>query len=95
MFKKSGFEFGSGRDALEKYMRCFAKAVSGQKIDHTVTGGFDSCLVLAYMIHSGLDPVLNVADSFSHPDVVITKRLAELRPRVALVFGRAGSRRLT
>ncbi len=79
-------KLGGGRDTLERHMRRFAQAVSGEKVGCTLTGGFDSRLVLVHMIHSGLDPVLNTTGGRSHVDVVIAGQIAERLGRELLWF---------
>ena len=68
-------ELPAGPDALEKQMLRFARAVEGAEgIVCTITGGADSRLILAHMLHAGMDPVLDITGTDSHPDVVIAKQ---------------------
>lgn len=70
-------ELPAGPDALEKQMLRFARAVEGAEgIVCTITGGADSRLILAHMLHAGMDPVLDITGTDSHPDVVIAKQVA-------------------
>lgn len=70
-------ELPAGPDALEKQMRRFARAVEGAEgIVCTITGGADSRLILAHMLHAGMDPMLDITGTDHHPDVVIAKQIA-------------------
>lgn len=70
-------ELPAGPDALEKQMLRFARAVEGvEGIVCTITGGADSRLILAHMLHAGMNPVLDITGTDSHPDVVIAKQVA-------------------
>lgn len=70
-------ELPAGPDALEKQMRRFAGAVEGAEgIVCTITGGADSRLILAHMLHAGMDPILDITGTDDHPDVVIAKQVA-------------------
>lgn len=65
-------------DELERQMRRFANAVSGcEGIACTVTGGADSRLVLAHMLHNGMNPLLDITGQNTDPDVIIAKKIAE------------------
>lgn len=71
-------ELPAGPDALEKQMRRFARAVEGADgIVCTITGGADSRLILAHMLHAGMDPLLDITGPAGHPDVVVAKQVAE------------------
>lgn len=71
-------ELPAGPDALEKQMRRFARAVEGaQGIVCTITGGADSRLILAHMLHAGMDPLLDITGPEDHPDVRIAKQIAK------------------
>ena len=66
-------------DALERQMRRFARAVERmeERPVCTITGGADSRLILAHMLHVGMDPLLDITGQDSHPDVVIAKQVAK------------------
>jgi len=71
-------ELPAGPDALEKQMRRFARAVEGAEgIVCTITGGADSRLILAHMLHAKMDPLLDITGPEAHPDVVIAKQIAK------------------
>ena len=64
-------------DALQHQMERLAKAVEGAEgIVCTITGGADSRLILAHMLHAGMDPMLDITGAEDHPDVVVAKQIA-------------------
>lgn len=70
-------ELPASQDALEKQMCRFARAVEGTEgIVCTITGGADSRLILAHMLHAGMNPTLDITGTDDHPDVVIAKQIA-------------------
>ena len=72
------WELPGGPDALEQHMRRFAKAVEGAEgIVCTITGGTDSRLILAHMLHAGMNPMLDITGAEGDVDVVIAKEIAE------------------
>ena len=64
-------------DALEQQMRRLAKAIEGvEGIACTITAGTDSRLILAHVLHAGIDPVLDITGPEDHLDVVFAKKIA-------------------
>lgn len=71
------WELPGGPDVLEEQMRRFARAVEGAEgVVCTITGGADSRLILAHMLHAGMKPLLDITGPEDHPDVVIAKQTA-------------------
>lgn len=71
-------ELDAPEDTFAIQMRRLSQAVSGREdIACTITGGTDSRVVLAHMIHNGLHPLLDITGKSTDSDVVIAKKIAE------------------
>ena len=75
------WEISWSRDDLRKHMERVAHAIQGIPVSCAITAGSDSRLILAHMLHAGMDPLLQITGPDGHPDVEGAKEIAAILGR--------------
>lgn len=72
------WEISWSRDDLRNHMERVARAVQGNPVSCAITAGSDSRLILAHVLHAGMDPLLQITGPDGHPDVEGAKKIAAI-----------------